>query len=128
MIIRDLPEPEKCDLMAYDQLNAFGDKMRGVDSLTQLVASIEAERPTVLAVAIYDNIFDGDDEPGVMQLIKWNDRIWECGICEFVPYKPFLKTNDTSTQSAWACIAVFTDKNRRAGARTLMIRPGYPKP
>jgi len=127
MQIYDLPTPEKFDMMAYDQLAGFSDKMKDNPNLAGLVASIEAERPTVLAAAIYD-IPDGDGEPGVMQLVKWNDDIWEYGVCEFFPYRPFLKTDDTSVQSAWACIALFTDKSRRAGARTLMIRANLPKP
>lgn len=126
MQIHDLPTPEKFDLMAYDQLNQFSDKIKANSNLAWLAERTEAERPTVLAAAIYD-IPDGDGEPGVMQLVKWNDDIWEYGVCEFFPYRPFLKTNDTSTQSVWASIALFTDKSRKAGARTLMIRASLPK-
>jgi hypothetical protein len=129
MEIHDLLTPEKFDLMAYDQLNQFSDKMKGNPNLAGLVASMEAERPTVLGAAFYDDMPDPEDGgPGVMQLVKWNDEIYEFGLCEFFPYRPFLKTNDTSIQSVWACIAVFTDKSRKAGARTLMIRAGLPKP
>jgi len=129
MNIYDLPTPESFDLMAYQQLTDFADKMKDNPELAELVASIEAERPTVLASAIYRNMPDPEDgKPGVMQLVKWNDEIYEFGLCMFFPYRPFLKTNDTSVQSVWACIAVFTDKSRRAGATSLMIRAGLPKP
>ena len=127
MNIHDLPKPEKFDLDAYELLNQFNDKMRDTPSLAALVASCESERPTVLAASIYDSIL-GDGVSESMMLVKLNDEIYEFGLCGFVPYKPFLKTDDTSVKSVWSCIAVFTDKSRKAGARTLMIRAGLPKP
>lgn len=127
MQICDLPTPEKFDLMIYDQLAWVVPQMRekGGESMKVLANMLEAERPTVLAVAFYDPITGGKAD--VMVLTKWNDEIYEYGLCEFVPYCPFLKTNDTSVKSVWELIGKFTDKSRQAGARTLMIRAELPK-
>ncbi len=127
MHVQVLPIPEKFDQILYCALTSIAPRIRGKggESLRGFADPLDTERPMVLALAAYAPISGGEFD--CMVLAKWNDEIYEYALCEFAPYKPTLKTNDTDAKSVWESIGKFTDKNREVGAIMLMIRAGLPK-
>lgn len=122
-----MPSPEKFDLKAFEPFEHFASHLRasGHESDQQLSVKIGGERPTVLAVAVYES--QANVKPEIMLIVKWNKWIIEHALSDFVPYSPLMETKETSVSSMWECIGKFTDMSRQAGATMLMIRPGLPK-
>jgi hypothetical protein len=116
-----LPSPEKADMLAYDLLTYPAENIRKAEDVKNypFAEHLEAERPTVWAVAIYDIPDAEDGGESVMQLVAFNRHWFSHGICEFAA--PFRIKGEGDIRPL--DVTMFVEKAYETGATAILIRP-----